>query len=158
MLQGWFLFLNLKNITMKNLILLTALIISFSAGVFAQTKAGKKDTAQHTAFYTCPMHPDIKVDKPGKCPKCGMDLSLSQKEQLKKAVTKTYTCPVHADVVSNHSGKCSKCGSKLVAERKGSKQAAIVYTCGMHPNVKSDKQEKCPVCGMDLVERKKNKN
>jgi len=24
--------------------------------------------------YTCPMHPDVNSDKPGKCPKCGMDL------------------------------------------------------------------------------------
>ena len=24
--------------------------------------------------YTCPMHPDVKLDKPGKCPKCGMKL------------------------------------------------------------------------------------
>lgn len=24
--------------------------------------------------YTCPMHPEIKTDKPGQCPKCGMDL------------------------------------------------------------------------------------
>jgi FtsP/CotA-like multicopper oxidase with cupredoxin domain len=24
--------------------------------------------------YTCPMHPDVKSDKPGKCPRCGMDL------------------------------------------------------------------------------------
>jgi transcription initiation factor IIE alpha subunit len=25
-------------------------------------------------IYTCPMHPDVTSDKPGKCPKCGMDL------------------------------------------------------------------------------------
>jgi RND family efflux transporter MFP subunit len=25
-------------------------------------------------LYTCPMHPDVISDKPGKCPKCGMDL------------------------------------------------------------------------------------
>ena len=24
--------------------------------------------------YTCTMHPEVKSDKPGKCPKCGMDL------------------------------------------------------------------------------------
>jgi hypothetical protein len=24
--------------------------------------------------YTCPMHPDVKMDKPGDCPKCGMKL------------------------------------------------------------------------------------
>ncbi len=24
--------------------------------------------------YTCPMHPEIQEDAPGKCPKCGMDL------------------------------------------------------------------------------------
>lgn len=22
--------------------------------------------------YTCSMHPEVKLDKPGKCPKCGM--------------------------------------------------------------------------------------
>ncbi|HPK08574.1 MAG TPA: heavy metal translocating P-type ATPase [Candidatus Woesebacteria bacterium] len=27
-------------------------------------------------IYTCPMHPEIKQDKPGKCPKCGMDLVI----------------------------------------------------------------------------------
>lgn len=25
-------------------------------------------------IYTCPMHPEITSDKPGRCPKCGMDL------------------------------------------------------------------------------------
>ncbi len=27
-----------------------------------------------TVAYTCPMHPEVKSEKPGKCPKCGMDL------------------------------------------------------------------------------------
>jgi hypothetical protein len=25
-------------------------------------------------LYTCPMHPEIISDKPGQCPKCGMNL------------------------------------------------------------------------------------
>lgn len=27
------------------------------------------------AAYTCPMHPEVISEKPGKCPKCGMDLT-----------------------------------------------------------------------------------
>ena len=142
---------------MKNLIVFTVLLLTVSSSVFAQTKAGKKDTTQHAIFYSCPMHPDVKSDKAGKCPKCGMDLTLSKKEQMKMEVTKNYTCPVHTDVVSNHPGKCSKCGTKLVVDRRGSKQGKIVYTCGMHPDVASDEPGKCPICGMELVEKKKHK-
>ncbi len=28
------------------------------------------------ALYTCPMHPEVISDKPGKCPKCGMNLVI----------------------------------------------------------------------------------
>ncbi|MDR1402793.1 MAG: efflux RND transporter periplasmic adaptor subunit, partial [Tannerellaceae bacterium] len=31
-----------------------------------------------TRLWTCSMHPQIKVDKPGKCPICGMDLVALQ--------------------------------------------------------------------------------
>jgi len=30
------------------------------------------------AVYTCPMHSEVKSDKPGKCPKCGMNLELKK--------------------------------------------------------------------------------
>ena len=33
-------------------------------------KAGK----QEPILYTCPMHPEVISDKPGRCPKCGMQL------------------------------------------------------------------------------------
>ena len=29
---------------------------------------------QEKSIYACPMHPEIKQDKPGSCPKCGMRL------------------------------------------------------------------------------------
>jgi hypothetical protein len=34
-------------------------------------KSGAEKT---TVLYTCPMHPDVISDKPGKCPRCKMDL------------------------------------------------------------------------------------
>jgi hypothetical protein len=59
-----------------------ALIISGTMA-FAQSKT-KSDINQSTltqtemqkssVYYTCPMHPEVRSDKPGKCPKCGMDL------------------------------------------------------------------------------------
>ena len=37
----------------------------------ATTPAG---TGVAAATYTCTMHPEVTSSKPGKCPKCGMDL------------------------------------------------------------------------------------
>ncbi len=40
---------------------------------------------QPKSNYTCPMHPEIRSEKPGRCPKCGMDLVGEQAmEQIKK--------------------------------------------------------------------------
>lgn len=30
----------------------------------------------HSAVYTCPMHPEVISEQPGYCPKCGMELVL----------------------------------------------------------------------------------
>jgi RND family efflux transporter MFP subunit len=34
----------------------------------------QRDQAEGKTTYTCVMHPEVQSDKPGKCPKCGMDL------------------------------------------------------------------------------------
>lgn len=36
--------------------------------------------------YTCVMHPEIHANKPGKCPKCGMDLIKEKAQPVKKPV------------------------------------------------------------------------
>ena len=43
------------------------------------TEAGEK--AAPSAVYTCPMHPEIVRNAPGKCPKCGMDLVPKKSEK-----------------------------------------------------------------------------
>ena len=70
---------------MKTKIMTTvfALVISCSVA-FAQnqTKSNEKQSAstkmemaKDSVYYTCSMHPEVKLDKPGKCPKCGMALT-----------------------------------------------------------------------------------
>lgn len=39
------------------------------------TKLSKGDT-----FYQCEMHPEVLSDKPGNCPKCGMELIKVEKK------------------------------------------------------------------------------
>jgi len=38
------------------------------------------NTEIEVKVYTCPMHPEVKSDKPGICPKCGMYLVEEKQE------------------------------------------------------------------------------
>ena len=117
---------------MKTKILTTAcaLIISCT-GIFAQdkTKSGEKQSsatkmemAKDSVYYTCSMHPEVKMDKPGKCPKCGMTLEkktvkMTQTKSKKMEAMKTYTCSMHPEVISDKPGKCPKCGMALIEKK-----------------------------------------
>src|SRR5436853_4235506 len=60
--------------------------------------------------YVCPMVQDAEVleDKPGKCPKCGMDL-------LPVRLDSKYWCPTHqAAFVQDAPGKCPLDGKDLI--------------------------------------------
>ena len=50
--------------------------------IFGACTTKKKDAAQiNVDYYTCSMHPQIKEEKPGKCPICGMNLIAVQKSK-----------------------------------------------------------------------------
>lgn len=42
--------------------------------ILSKTTPAKAEEASSAAIYTCPMHPEIRQDHPGSCPKCGMTL------------------------------------------------------------------------------------
>ena len=66
-----------------SLILIFGLTLAGSTFSTTFGKAPKKtETKTLTAKYTCPMHPEVIEDKPGKCPKCGMILVV--KKEIKK--------------------------------------------------------------------------
>jgi Cu+-exporting ATPase len=61
--------------------------------------------------HTCPMHPDVHQEGPGKRPKCGMAL-----EPVTPAATPAQTewvCPMHPEVVRDAPGSCPICGMAL---------------------------------------------
>ena len=143
----------MKTIIMVLIATLTT-IATFAQKSKANLPASKSGTTM-LANYSCAMHPDVVSDKPGKCPKCNGDLTVSKKEQMKGEIVKLYTCPMHPEVVSSHPGTCAKCSSKLVVDRIGSKQGTTIYTCSVHPDVVSDKPGRCPVCGMAMQAKSK---
>jgi Cu+-exporting ATPase len=71
-------------------------------------------TPKHTSpveIYTCPMHPDVRQEGPGSCPKCGMALEpLAPVETGSKT---EYVCPMHPEIVKDEPGNCPICGMAL---------------------------------------------
>ena len=61
--------------------------------------------------YTCPMHPEVRQDAPGPCPKCGM--ALEPVSVAAPATRTEYVCPMHPEIVRSAPGACPKCGMAL---------------------------------------------
>jgi Cu+-exporting ATPase len=73
---------------------------------------GSKTVATQVAqTYTCPMHPEVRQDKPGSCPKCGMALEPLTVAAPQQKIE--YTCPMHPEIVRDAPGNCPICGMGL---------------------------------------------
>lgn len=57
------------------------LSMAMMLGKDGRPAAASTGATAHAAKYTCPMHPEVTSDKPGKCPKCGMDLERANTGQ-----------------------------------------------------------------------------
>ena len=91
------------------------------------------DHATGGAVYTCPMHPDVRQDHPGQCPKCGMNLVPEGSHAA---------APGHAHHHAHPHGASP-------APPAGGDDGDI-YTCPMHPQVRQVGPGHCPICGMAL--------
>jgi membrane fusion protein, copper/silver efflux system len=110
----------------------------------------------------CEGCPDVKADLPGKCPTCGMELVLKDKNgapvekhahparEKKPAESSVYVCEMHPESVWDKPGACAKCGGMKLEERKVPAGSRVVYTCPAHPDVVSDQPGTCPKDGKPL--------
>ncbi len=77
---------------MKTRIILAALAMIFFTIASVQAEDKKHDDGKHQHMdkttYTCSMHPEIKSDKPGKCPKCGMKMVEKKMDHKKMDMKK----------------------------------------------------------------------
>jgi P-type Cu+ transporter len=71
----------------------------------------EKKTAPGAAIYTCPMHPEVRQDRPGFCPKCGM--ALEPVLAPPAPASTEWTCPMHPQIIRDKPGNCPICGMAL---------------------------------------------
>jgi Cu+-exporting ATPase len=78
------------------------------AGMKSQAVANSHHAEGNT--YTCPMHPEVRQNQTGSCPRCGMALERVEPQLAKKV---EYTCPMHPQIVRDAPGSCPICGMAL---------------------------------------------
>lgn len=79
-------------------------ILFLLVGCNSSQNSGNETATKDKVEYYCPMHTEVIKDKPGKCPKCGMDLVPRENS------VKEYYCPMHPEILQDHPGKCPKPG------------------------------------------------
>lgn len=89
--------------------------------------------------YICPMHPEVRQDEPGDCPKCGMHLVPDDGQQS----------GTHSECHAPH-GQKERQPSDGRYDQVPKGYTGTVYTCPMHPQVRQVKMGSCPICGMGL--------
>ena len=90
--------------------------------------------------YTCPMHSQVRSNRPGNCPKRGMHL-VAEEEVVAHAD--------HGHHTHSHRGPDDS-GESGNHDTVPAGHAGVVYTCPMHPSVRQTQPGSCPLCGMGL--------
>ena len=75
------------------LILISAIVLGTSGAIAQHTD---RDHEQEAAKYTCPMHPEVVMDHPGNCPKCGMKLAPMNEGKRRTSNVQRSTSNVEA--------------------------------------------------------------
>ena len=78
---------HIRNHPALYMIIMLILGLGFGALLFGGDEGLNEDSASShihdtNEIYTCSMHPQIRLDEPGACPICGMDLIILSNEQL----------------------------------------------------------------------------
>lgn len=111
----------------KVLIIVFLGFISFLSSCQSKNEVETSKSQKVETYYTCSMHPQIKEDKPGKCPICHMNLTKVEVEH---------------DHATDKEAKLEK---------------KELWACENFPEVTSEKEEVCPLDGTPMVKVDINK-
>ena len=95
------------------------------------------ETTAASSVFVCPMHPEVRQDEPGNCPKCGMHLVPESELEVHSA----------HDHHEHHAGATPADGRYDLVPTG---HDGPIFTCPMHPQVRQPDPGACPICGMGL--------
>ncbi len=127
--------------------------------------------------YTCPMHPEVVADAPGRCPICGMHLVKVAQEHadhghehaappsaaqghdhsMPEQAAQSHGHSMHEHTAQGHDHSAhdhatqSSVAQKNILGLDKPATSSDKYTCPMHPAIVTDAPGACPICGMNLV-------
>ncbi len=78
---------------------------------FLARKPPVKKALSAGMVYTCPMHPEVRQEGLGSCPKCGM--ALEPLAPIMPSSRTEWTCPMHPEIIQDLPGSCPICGMAL---------------------------------------------
>jgi len=81
-----------------------------AAPMTSSSSSAESEKSADQAKYVCPMCPQVRGNKSGPCPSCGMAL---ERETPLTATRTEYTCPMHPEIVRPNPGSCPICGMAL---------------------------------------------
>ena len=132
-------------------------------GILLFVAACNNSDTKQEVMYTCPMPQDsVFSNKPGECPKCGMDLVLMENHTMHNgknmtdstlSKTKSYTCPMHPQVQSDSAGTCPICGMQLEKTKSAKEPKAVSLNTLLKP---SNQQVIANIPMVHLMEREEN--
>lgn len=123
---------------MKNKLILLLAILPF---MWIPVGCSQKEAATDGKTYTCSMHPQIKQDKPGNCPICGMTLTPVTPSAAPAPAVKpkdhatSYTCSMHPQIRQDKPGNCPICGMTLTPAPEASDSINSSASGNGHPVV-----------------------
>ncbi|MCB0272490.1 MAG: efflux RND transporter periplasmic adaptor subunit [Bdellovibrionales bacterium] len=105
----------------------------------SENRIERSHTNQIESYYTCSMHPQVKEDKPGKCPICHMNLTKIEVDpetemthadhnKSKEVEKDIWYCKQFPEITSNEKATCPVDGTDMILKPKLNKAAQIVAT------------------------------
>ncbi|MFT6632235.1 MAG: multidrug efflux pump subunit AcrA (membrane-fusion protein) [Bacteriovoracaceae bacterium] len=125
---------------MNKLVKVTIFICILLIGVSCQKETSTSNNStinnkesKTKVYYTCSMHPQIKEDKPGKCPICHMNLTkieIDDEDDVPVVSTPPekdlWQCEKFPDVTSESEDVCPMDGTQMVKKEKENKAALVI--------------------------------